>query len=55
MTTWRIYVHNGYGFEWTPNTVCGVSVSEARKAWEAKGAPSETRKFRVSREEETNQ
>lgn len=46
----RIYVHNGYDFEWTPHIVEASSVAAARKEWARIGSPSETRKFRVSRE-----
>ncbi|WP_157970121.1 hypothetical protein [Pelagibacterium sediminicola] len=49
---YRIYVSNGYDFEWTPHTVEARSVFEARKIWAGKGAPSETLKFRVSLERE---
>lgn len=50
MERYRIYIHNGFEFEWSPHTVDARSVAEARKIWAAKGAPSETWKFRVSRE-----
>lgn len=50
MNTYRIYVHNGYDYEWTRHTVVARSVHEARKIWNGKGSPSETRKFRVSKE-----
>lgn len=48
--TFRVFVHNGYHLEWTPNTIEARSVAEARKIWGCIGAPSETRKFTVRKE-----
>lgn len=50
MTTYRIYIHNGYEYEWTRHTVIAKTVFEARKIWKQIGSSSETRKFKVSAE-----